>query len=96
MPRFSKYFRINAPQSQLDFVDISTSYDTKVYVDPYAIEIKDDVWSGQCSELIRSFFIEVLDALRAGDYTRAQNLMSHLHEPAETFLGVSSANCSTL
>jgi hypothetical protein len=90
MPKFSKHFRINAPQSQLDFVDVSTSYDTKVYVDPYAIEVKDDVWSGQCSELIRSFFVEVLNALRAGDYTHAQNLMSHLHEPAETFLGVSS------
>lgn len=89
MPKFSKHFRINAPQSQLDFVDVSTSYDTQVYVDPYAIEIRDDVWSGECSELIRAFFIEVLDALRAGDDVRAQNLMSHLHEPAETFLGVS-------
>lgn len=89
MPRFSRHFQINAPQSQLDFVDVSTSYDTKVYVDPYAIEIRDDVWSGQCSELIRSFFLEVLDALRARDDVRARNLMSHLHEPAETFLGVS-------
>lgn len=51
MPKFSKHFKINAPQSQLDFVDVSTRYDTKVYVDPYAIEIQDDVWSGQCSEL---------------------------------------------
>lgn len=58
-------------------------------MDPYAIEIRDDVWSGQCSELIRSFFLEVLEALRAGDDLRARNLMSHLHEPAETFLGVS-------
>lgn len=90
MPKFSKHFRINAPQSQLDFVDVSTDYDTQVYVDPYAIEIRDDVWSGHCSELIRAFFLEVLDALRAGDDIRAQNLMSHLHEPAETFLGVSS------
>ncbi len=89
MPKFSKHFRINAPQSQLDFVDVSTDYDTQVYVDPYAIEIKDDVWSGQCSEYIRSFFLEVLAALRSNDSMRAQNLMSHLHEPAETFLGVS-------
>lgn len=89
MPKFSKHFRINAPQSELDFVDVSTDYDTKVYVDPYAIEMRDDVWSGQCSGLIRSFFLEVLEALRAGDDLRAENLMSHLHEPAETFLGVS-------
>lgn len=89
MPKFSDYFRINASQSELDFVDVSNDYDTKVYVDPYAIEIRDDEWSGQCSHLIRTFFIEVLDALRGGDDLRAQNLMSHLHEPAETYLGVS-------
>lgn len=57
MAKFSEHFKINAPQAQLDFVDISTSYDTKVYVDPYAIEIRDDAWSGECSELIRSFFL---------------------------------------
>lgn len=91
MPRFSKYFRINASQAQLDFVDVSTDYDTRAYVDPYAIEIQNDAWSGQCSELIRVFFLEVLESLRVGDDHRAQNLMSHLHEPYETFLGVSSA-----
>ena len=89
MPKFSKHFKINAPQSQLDFVDVSTDYDLPVYVDPYALEIQDDVWSGQCSELIRTFFKEVLEALRKDDMTRAVNLMSHLHEPPETFLGVS-------
>lgn len=90
MPKFSKFFKINAPQAQLDFVDVSTDYDTRVYVDPYAIEIQDDVWSGECSELIRVFFLEVLNAIRGKDNSRAQNLMSHLHEPAETFLGVSA------
>ncbi len=89
MPKFSKHFKINAPQSQLDFVDVSTDYDLPVYVDPYALEIRDDVWSGQCSELIRTFFLEVLEALRSDDTVRAVNLMSHLHEPPETFLGVS-------
>jgi hypothetical protein len=90
MPKFSTYFHINGSQSELDFVDVSTDYDLPVYVDPYAIEIQDDVWSEKCSELIRSFFLEVLDALRDDDDLRAHNLMSHLHEPAETFLGVSS------
>ncbi|MDW3181637.1 hypothetical protein [Roseobacter sp.] len=89
MPKFSQYFRINATQAQLDFVDINTDHDTPVYVDPYAIEIRNDVWSGNASEFIRVFFLEVLDSLRAGDDLRAKNLMSHLHEPSETFLGVS-------
>ena len=90
MPRFSEFFRLNASQAQLDFVDIDTDSDLPVYVDPYAIEIRNDVWSGSASEDIRTFFKEVLGAIRAKDLRRAQNLMSHLHEPMETFLGVSS------
>lgn len=90
MPRFSEYFGLSKSQAELDFVDVSNDYDTPVYVDPYAIEVRDDLWSAQASEAIRSFFLEVLSALKSGDRFRAANLMSHLHEPKETFLGVSS------
>lgn len=89
LPRFSKYFRLGVTQHQLDFVDTNSDHDTPVYVDPYAIEIRDDEWAAKASESIRVFFKEVLDAIRAGDGTRAENLMSHLSEPQETFLGVS-------
>lgn len=89
MSRFSEVFGLGLSQHELDFVDVSKEYDTPVYVDPYAIEISDDIWSAQASEHIRSFFREVLDAIRADDVERATNLMSHLHEPAETFLGIS-------
>ncbi len=90
MPRFSEHFGIGLTQAELDFVDVSNEYDTPVYVDPYAIEIQDDLWSSQASEYIRTFFSEVLDALTNGDTDRAAALMSNLTEPRETFLGVSS------
>jgi hypothetical protein len=89
MPVFSSYFQLGRTQRELDFVDVDTDQDTPVYVDPYAIEIRDDVWAAQASGHIRSLFLEVLTALRAGDTARATNLMSHFHEPRETFLGVS-------
>lgn len=89
MPRFSEYFELGLSQAELDFVDVSNEFDTPVYVDPYAIEIQNDVWAAQASEYIRVFFKEVLAALTEGDRERARNLMSHLHEPEETFLGVS-------
>jgi hypothetical protein len=89
MPRFSEYFSLDLSQHQLDFVDVSNEYDTPVYVDPYAIEIRDDIWSARASEQIRSFFKEVLAALRDQNTARAIGLMSHLREPKETFLGVS-------
>jgi len=78
MAEFSKFFRLNANQAQLDFVDIDTSADSAVYVDPYAIEIQNDVWAKSASEHIRNFFSEILKTLRSGDKVRAMNLMSHL------------------
>jgi hypothetical protein len=90
MPRFSEYFKLGLTQHQIDFVDVSNTQDTPVYVDPYAIEVRNDVWAAQASQNIRVFFKEVLDAIRDGDTERARNLMSHLSEPQETYLGVSS------
>ena len=92
MPRFSEYFSLEFSQSELDFIDVSNEYDIPVYVDPYAIEIRDDDWSSAASEHIRSFFKEVLDALRDHNTQRAIGLMSYLREPKETFLGVSKGN----
>lgn len=92
MPRFSKFFKLRLSQHQLDFVDVSNDYDLPVYVDPYAIEIRDDIWAAQASDHIRSFFKEVLEALREHNTQRAIQLMSHLHEPKETYLGVSRGN----
>ncbi|RCK23467.1 hypothetical protein [Thalassospira lucentensis] len=89
MPRFSEYFDLKLSQHQLDFVDIDTDCDTPVYVDPYAIEVRNDEWAGAASESIRVFFSEVLRALQAEEKNYATNLMAHLHEPQETFLGVS-------
>lgn len=89
MPRFSQAFGLANTQSQLDFVDIELSRDTPLYLDPYAIQLKSDDWSDNCIGQIRSFFTEVLNALRAGNRDRAIHLLSNLHEPNETRLGVS-------
>lgn len=92
MPRFSEYFSIDATQAELDFVDISTDYDTPVYVDPYAITILEGEWAEQTSEIITGFFHSVIDNLRSGNERRAENLLSNLSEPKETFLGVSQGS----
>jgi hypothetical protein len=77
-------------QHELDFVDVNNEHDLPLYVDPFAIEISDDEWSATASDHIRIFFKEVLDSIRSGPNIRAIHLMSHLGEPKETFLGVSS------
>ncbi len=89
MPRFSQVFSLSNSQSQLDFVDVELTRDVPLYLDPYAIQLKSDDWSDLCIGQIRSFFTEVLNALRENNEARATHLLSNLHEPNETRFGVS-------
>jgi hypothetical protein len=89
MARFASTFGLNLSQAELDFVDVDTASDNNLYLDPYAIQIRADEWSARCGDYIRSFFNEVLDQLRVGNVGRVAHLLSNLHEPNETFLGVS-------
>jgi len=85
----SRYFRLGKTQAELDFVNVDPIRDTPVFVDPYALEIKEDQWSNRCADHIRSFFSAVIEAIRANNDARAVHLLSHLHEVQETYLGVS-------
>ncbi|CAD7026497.1 hypothetical protein REJC140_02387 [Pseudorhizobium endolithicum] len=89
MTRFSVVFGLSNTQATLDFVDIDLATDTPLYIDPYAIQIRDDEWSAKCGDAIRSFFTEVLNQLRLGNEGRVAHLMSRLGEPNETYLGQS-------
>lgn len=89
MARFSSVFQLSNSQAELDFVDIELDGDVPLYLDPYAIQIREDEWSEVCGDHIRSFFDEVLQGLRAGDNDRVVHLLSHLGEPNETHLGQS-------
>jgi hypothetical protein len=90
VPRLTNAFRLNLDQSQLDFVDVDTDYDANFFIDPYALELRDDEWCRDCTTKIRSYFGILLEQLRANDGVRVDHLVSHLTEPQETFLGVSS------
>lgn len=85
----SRYFNLGKTQAELDFVNVDPDRDTPVFVDPYALEIKEDQWSNRCADHIRSFFAAVLEAIRTDNTMRALHLLSHLHEARETYLGVS-------
>lgn len=87
--KFSKQFGLNQSQAQLDFVDVDTSRDMRLFVDPYAIQTKENDLNLACTDQIKTFFDEVLDALRRHDHSRAVELTSYLSEPRETFLGFS-------
>ncbi len=94
MPTFSGAFDLPVTHAGLDFVDIDLARDMPLFIDPYAIQIRQDQWSGQCGDHIRSFFNALLDALRTDDRARAAHLLNNLHEPNETHLGVSQGRPS--
>lgn len=87
--RFSRFFGLNQSQAQLDFVDIDTGHDMRLFVDPYAIQTKENEFNLGCTDQIKTFFDEVLDALRRKNHLKSQELTAHLSEPQETFLGFS-------
>jgi hypothetical protein len=89
MPSFAQRFRVNKKQAQLDFVDIDPDRDTPLFVDPFALSIREDIWSTTATDLIYSFFQEAIDSIRRGDRVRAQALLGTLSEPNETCLGLS-------
>lgn len=94
MTKFSEFFGKAVTQAELDFVDIDIYKDTPLYLDPYAIQIRNDDWSALCGDHIRSFFSELLDAMREDNQNRIEQLTWNLHEPNETFLGVSQGRPS--
>lgn len=90
MTKFCDFFDIELSQAEVDFVDVSLNTDTALYICPYAISIRNDDWSAECGDLIRSFFAEILAQLRADNQAGVTHLLSHLHEPNETRLGQST------
>lgn len=87
MPKISEHFRLGFGQPSLDFVDTHTERDVLLFVDPYAISLKDDAWSTLCLDHINSFFDSAIRLIHAGDEQAAKAVLSNLREPKETGLG---------
>jgi hypothetical protein len=87
MPKISEYFALGVTQPQLDFVDTHTERDVLLFVDPYAISLREDDWSNQCLDHINSFFQTAIDLIHSGDQDAAKLVLSNLKEPKETGLG---------
>lgn len=90
MPKISTYFSLDKSQFELDFVDVNTDTDTRLFVDPFALSLREDPWGRDAHLLLSSYFGRVLDAIREGREAAALELLSHLNEPNETRLGLSS------
>lgn len=89
MSLFSEYFKLNKTQFELDFVNIPIDSDILLFVDPFAISQRADPWSQATNKTIISFFDNLIQSIRRGNYDDARNLLRFLKEPNETRLGFS-------
>lgn len=87
--RISKKFKLGVTQYELDFVDVDTSKDLRLFLDPHFLGQRSDRWSIAASGSIQSFFKHFLALLKAGKRAEARELFSHLGEPNDTCLGMS-------
>lgn len=90
--RISEYFHLGLDQSKLDFLDVDTSKDIKLFIDPSWIHILKDDWCVKASETLFGFFDHVIELYEKGEVQKARELFDHSHEPNETCLGMSSNN----
>ncbi|NNH19683.1 Uncharacterised protein [Bordetella trematum] len=88
MARISEYFNLGKTQSELDFVDVFTDRDIRLFIDPYAVSLLPGKWSQDAHGLLMTFFQKVIDSIRSNRAPDARELLSHLSEPEETRLGM--------
>ena len=85
--RISEHFNLMETQATLDFVDVDTVDDVRVYIDPTAMRLYNGEYSTTCTDLMVSFFEQILLAIKDGDTARVFELVEPLGEPNETHLG---------
>lgn len=72
----------------IDFIDIDETRDTKLFIDPYAIQALPDEFCTNAHKSIDTFFKEVFKSCRNNDFARLRNLLKYASEPNETNLGM--------
>jgi len=87
--RVSALYSLGRTQATLDFVDVNIAGDTPVFISPRAVAMLPSEWGDRCVHLIQSFFGTVLEFIKAGDHSTAEQLLQVLREPNETHLGLS-------
>lgn len=82
-------FELDLNQEDLDFVNVDTGFDSKLYIDPSRIHLSEGKWFQECSEVIINFFDYVLSLYSENRVNEAEDLFDYAHEPNETCLGQS-------
>lgn len=90
--RISEMMGLHVLQSELDFIDVDTECDTRLFLDPYFISKCDFPIGTEMYMTIKNFFEYVLELLRNNEIDKATEVFSYLSEPSETCLGMAEGN----
>ncbi|HKB88486.1 MAG TPA: hypothetical protein VKC53_02425 [Patescibacteria group bacterium] len=87
--RLSKHFKLGKTQPELDFVDVPLNTDIPLFIDPYALSKRSDLFSMESSNILVNFFQLVIDDIKNGNFSNAKANLDRLREPNETRFGLS-------
>jgi len=73
----------------IDFVDVDTDRDHRLFIDPTLIEAQNDEWCKESTRVMASFFRVLVKACIKKDTDTLETLLDNAHEPNETHLGFS-------
>lgn len=83
----SDYFDLGCKgHANFDFVDVSLSSDTRLFIDPWLIEKADDMWSRNANAVLQSYMDCLFVAFRDRTDDR-RSLLAHAKEQNATKLG---------
>lgn len=91
--KISEYFNLPAGHSNFEFIDVDTSYDTELFIDPCLIEASNDDFCKKCQKVINDYFDSFYNLYRNKcSYAQKVEMFSHAHEINATKLGYGSGN----
>ncbi|MFL2135257.1 hypothetical protein ACEN33_02335 [Ruoffia sp. FAM 24228] len=88
--KISEIFNLNKSQHELDFVDIDTSNDTPLFLDPYFLSLRNDRWSVDAHRTLENYFQFILHLFETNHKEEARRNFKFT-EPKETCLGLSKS-----
>lgn len=88
--KISECFNLNKTQFELDFVDIDTDKDMRLFLDSYFISKCNFPFARNAHDTLRSYFENLLALLRGNHIEEAQEIFSHLGETNDICLGMSN------
>lgn len=89
--KISEIFNLGVNQMQLDFVNVDTTEDCPLFIDPHLISQQNGNWALEADRTIKNFFTKFINYIIEDNYIEAEALFVCSSEPKETCLGLSSS-----